>query len=131
MNLILLALVGGYLYSQPQLPASELASKLRVKDEVLLNAVHRGDRRAWEKATTPDFIYIEDGDILERAPFLDGLQDDGFTPLIIRTYKSLDSREIENWVQAAQQRALLRALKNGGPDHYSITSYDFEPLHLA
>jgi SpoVK/Ycf46/Vps4 family AAA+-type ATPase len=40
--------------------------------------------------------------------------------------KSLDSRDIENSVQAAQQRALLRAVKNGGPEHYSITLDDFE-----
>jgi SpoVK/Ycf46/Vps4 family AAA+-type ATPase len=45
--------------------------------------------------------------------------------------KSLDSRDIDNWVQAAQQRALLRAVKNGGPEHYSITLDDFEPLQLA
>src|SRR5258708_35972590 len=45
--------------------------------------------------------------------------------------KSLDSRDIENSVQAAQQRALLRAVRNGGPEHYSITLDDFEPLHTA
>jgi len=43
--------------------------------------------------------------------------------------KSLDSRDIENSVQAAQQKALLRAVRNGGPEHYSITLDDFEPLH--
>ncbi len=45
--------------------------------------------------------------------------------------KSLDSRDIENSVQAAQQRALLRAVRNGGPEHYSITLDDFEPLQFA
>ena len=45
--------------------------------------------------------------------------------------KSLDSRDIENWVHAAQQKALMRAVKNGGPEHYSITLDDFEPLQLA
>ncbi len=45
--------------------------------------------------------------------------------------KSLDSRAIENRVQAAQQKALMRAVNNGGPQHYSITLDDFEPLHLT
>jgi SpoVK/Ycf46/Vps4 family AAA+-type ATPase len=42
--------------------------------------------------------------------------------------KNLDSRNIENSVRAAQQKALLRAVRNGGPEHYSITLDDFEPL---
>jgi SpoVK/Ycf46/Vps4 family AAA+-type ATPase len=42
--------------------------------------------------------------------------------------KSFDSRDIENSVQAAQQKALLRAVRNGGPEHYSIALDDFEPL---
>jgi SpoVK/Ycf46/Vps4 family AAA+-type ATPase len=45
--------------------------------------------------------------------------------------KGLDSRDIENSVQAAQQKALLRAVRNGGPEHYSITLDDFEPLQTA
>jgi transitional endoplasmic reticulum ATPase len=45
--------------------------------------------------------------------------------------KSLDSRDIENSVQAAQQRALLRAVRNGGPEHYSISLDDFESLQLT
>jgi len=48
--------------SPAQSPDSELAAKLRAKDELLLNAVHRGDRNAWANATTPDFMYIEDGE---------------------------------------------------------------------
>jgi SpoVK/Ycf46/Vps4 family AAA+-type ATPase len=45
--------------------------------------------------------------------------------------KSFDSRDIENSVQAAQQKALLRAVRNGGPEHYSIALDDFEPLQTA
>jgi transitional endoplasmic reticulum ATPase len=45
--------------------------------------------------------------------------------------KSLDSRDIENSVLAAQQRALLRAVRNGGPEHYSITLDDFETPNTA
>jgi hypothetical protein len=65
-----------------------LEVKLRAKDERLLNAVHRGDRKAWEDSTTPDFMYIEDGDVLRRAPFLSELEEDGLAPLIIRTYEA-------------------------------------------
>ena len=45
--------------------------------------------------------------------------------------KTLDSRDIENSVLAAQQRALLRAVRNGGPEHYSITLDDFETPNTA
>jgi SpoVK/Ycf46/Vps4 family AAA+-type ATPase len=45
--------------------------------------------------------------------------------------KSLDSRDIENSVQAALLRALLRAVRNGGPEHYSITLDDFETPNTA
>ena len=49
---------------------TKLVADLRAKDELLLNAVHRGDRKAWADATTDDFLYIEDGDILHREAFL-------------------------------------------------------------
>jgi len=71
----------------PQSPDVELAAKLRAKDELLLIAVHHGDRNAWANATTPDFMYIEDGDILKREPFLKELEEDESTPLIIRSYE--------------------------------------------
>jgi transitional endoplasmic reticulum ATPase len=45
--------------------------------------------------------------------------------------KSIGSRDIENSVQAAQQRALARAVRNGGPEHYSISLEDFELLELT
>jgi SpoVK/Ycf46/Vps4 family AAA+-type ATPase len=38
----------------------------------------------------------------------------------------LASRDVENLVHAAEQRALLRAVRNGGPEHYSIILEDFE-----
>jgi hypothetical protein len=39
MKLVALALLGNFLYLQPQSPDSELAAKLRAKDELLLIAV--------------------------------------------------------------------------------------------
>jgi SpoVK/Ycf46/Vps4 family AAA+-type ATPase len=44
---------------------------------------------------------------------------------------NLDSRDIENSVNTAQQRALLRAVRNGGPEHYSITLDDFDSVDRA
>lgn len=53
--------------------------------------------------------------------------DDGVVLLAKLTEgKSLDSRDIENSVQAAQQKALLRAVRNGGPEHYSMSLDDFD-----
>jgi len=87
MNVIMLAMLGRLLYAQPQIPDATLTAKLRRKDEVLLNAVHRGNRKAWANATTPDFMYIEDGEILKRETFLNVLAEDGLTPLTIRSYE--------------------------------------------
>lgn len=86
MKLLALALLGTFLSLQPQSPDCEFAAKLRAKDELLLNAVHRGNRNVWANITTPDFMYIEDGDILKRESFLNELEEDGYAPLIIRTY---------------------------------------------
>jgi SpoVK/Ycf46/Vps4 family AAA+-type ATPase len=41
--------------------------------------------------------------------------------------RAMASRDVENFVHAAEQRALLRAVKDGGPEHYSIALEDFEP----
>lgn len=59
---------------------------LRQKDELLLMAVHRGDRATWDNATTPDFAYIEAGEVWPRDVFLNGLEEDGKQPLAIRQY---------------------------------------------
>lgn len=63
-----------------------LASRLRSYDEVLLNAVHRGDRATWERMTTSDFSYIEAGQIAQRREILEGLKETGKKPLAIRKY---------------------------------------------
>ena len=69
-----------------QSPDQDLAAELRRRDVALLNAVHRGDRKLWESSTTPDFLYIEDGEITPRAELLKELEEDGSAPLIIRTF---------------------------------------------
>jgi len=66
---------------------TNLAADLRSKDELLLNAVHRGDRKIWADTTTDDFLYIEDGEIQRREAFLQELEEDGSAPLIIRTFE--------------------------------------------
>ena len=65
----------------------KLAANLRAKDELLLNAVHRGDRKTWADIATDDFLYIEDGEILHREELLKELEEDGSEPLIIRTFE--------------------------------------------
>lgn len=56
-------------------------------DTSLLRAVHRGDPDTWERLTTSDFMYVEEGVVTRREQFLSELEDDGATPLIIRNYE--------------------------------------------
>jgi SpoVK/Ycf46/Vps4 family AAA+-type ATPase len=39
--------------------------------------------------------------------------------------KGLDSGQLEAWVQSAERKALLRAVDNGGPEHYELSLDDF------
>jgi SpoVK/Ycf46/Vps4 family AAA+-type ATPase len=39
--------------------------------------------------------------------------------------QALSGRDLEGWVQAAEQKALLRALQDGGPENFSIGLADF------
>jgi SpoVK/Ycf46/Vps4 family AAA+-type ATPase len=39
--------------------------------------------------------------------------------------RALSGRDLEGWVQAAEQKALLRALRDGGPDNFVIGLEDF------
>jgi SpoVK/Ycf46/Vps4 family AAA+-type ATPase len=40
--------------------------------------------------------------------------------------QAMASRDVEYLVRSAEQKALLRAVRNGGPEHYSIVLEDFE-----
>jgi hypothetical protein len=77
--------IAPFTYAQKHVSDS-LAYELRAKDEMLLNAVHRGDRKAWAELTTPDFLYIEDGVITDRKGLLNELEEDGNAPLAIQNY---------------------------------------------
>jgi hypothetical protein len=35
-------------------------------------------------------------------------------------------RDLNNWVRSAEQKALIRALEAGGPEHYLIGLDDFD-----
>ena len=83
--LVLNCFGAGALFAQTANP--QLATLLRGNDERLLNAVHRGDRVAWENLTTPDFMYVEEGSVQRRAEFLRNLAEDGYAPLLIRNYE--------------------------------------------
>ena len=39
--------------------------------------------------------------------------------------RALSGRDLEGWVQAAEQKALLRALQDGGPENFEIRIEDF------
>lgn len=53
--------------------------------------------------------------------------DDGALLLAQLTeHKGLATNDLETWVQSAERKALLRALQNGGPEHYSISLDDFD-----
>ena len=69
-------------------PASgaALQSWFRAEDQRLLVAVHSGGRAEWARVTTPDFAYVEEGELTPRNAFLEGLTPDGSEPLRIRDY---------------------------------------------
>jgi hypothetical protein len=65
----------------------DVTKVLRANDELLLTAIHRGDRNTWARLTTSDFMYVEEGQVSRREQFLRELEDDGLMPLIIRNYE--------------------------------------------
>jgi uncharacterized protein DUF4440 len=71
----------------PTSGSAELKVQLRRNDERLLAAVHRGDRQTWAELTTPDFMYVEEGQVSRRAQFLAELEEDGLDALVIRNYE--------------------------------------------
>lgn len=83
---IILAVLAGLTAARACGAKPDVPALLRQNDEVLLMAVHRGDRATWESMTTPDFAYIEAAEIWPKDVFLNGLGEDGKTPLVIRNY---------------------------------------------
>jgi hypothetical protein len=58
---------------------------------------------------------------------LDFSLDDGTTLLAdLSEGKSWNGRDLGSWVRSAEQRALMRAMRDGGPEHYSIGLDDFD-----
>jgi SpoVK/Ycf46/Vps4 family AAA+-type ATPase len=55
------------------------------------------------------------------------LNDGAFLLAQLTEDKGLDTNQLEAWVQSAERRALLRAIDNGGPEHYEIGLDDFDP----
>jgi ketosteroid isomerase-like protein len=52
-------------------PAPDDAATLRALDQALLDAIAPGDRATWDRALSPDAVYVdEDGHVLDRAAFL-------------------------------------------------------------
>lgn len=74
-------------FAQASDASAEITKVLRTNDELLLNAIHRGDRATWSRLTTSDFMYVEEGEVARREQFLRELEEDGSAPLIIRHYE--------------------------------------------
>jgi len=66
--------------------AASLTTQLRVQDQRLLIAVHNGGRELWDRLTTSDFTYVEEGEIQTKRDFLKDLEPDHSQPLVIRDY---------------------------------------------
>lgn len=74
-------------YGQSRTADPDVTRLLRQNDELLLNAIHRGDRKTWDRLTTSDFMYVEEGDVQRKPEFLRELKEDGLTPLILKNYE--------------------------------------------
>lgn len=74
-------------FAQASDAPADVRNVLHANDELLLTAIHRGDRATWARLTTSDFMYVEEGQVARRDEFLRELEDDGSLPLIIRNYE--------------------------------------------
>ena len=74
-------------FAQASDAPAEVKNELYANDKLLLTAIHRGDRSTWDRLTTSDFMYVEEGEVDRRDEFLRQLKDDGLQPLIIRNYE--------------------------------------------
>lgn len=73
MIAVLLAAAFLWLHAAPA--TDPTVALLRVKDQLLLDAIAPGNRQVWEQALAPDAIYVdEDGMIMNRAEFLKQLE---------------------------------------------------------
>ena len=75
------------IFAQASDAPADVKNVLYANDKLLLTAIHRGDRSAWARLTTSDFMYVEEGEVIRRDKFLRELEDDGLLPLIIRNYE--------------------------------------------
>jgi len=58
------------------------------------------------------------------------LDDGAFLLAQLTEDKGLDSGQLEAWVQSAERKALVRAVANGGPEHYELSLDDFALFNL-
>lgn len=98
-------------FAQASDAPTEVTNELRTNDELLLNAIHRGDRATWSRLTASDFMYVEEGEVSRREEFLRELEEDGSAPLIIRHY---EVKIIGNTAQVFHQDDVPHY--PGGPD---------------
>lgn len=87
LTLLICMVIASNSYGQSRAADPDITRLLRQNDELLLNAIHRGDRETWDRLTTSDFMYVEEGDVSRKPEFLRDLKEDGLAPLILRDYE--------------------------------------------
>jgi hypothetical protein len=107
-------ILAGAAHAQSAPTDPDLVRTLRHNDELLLEAIHRGDRDTWARFTTPDFMYVEEGEVSRRDDFLRELAEDGSKALVITDY---EAQRIGDTVQVfhrddVPQRAGKESTKN-------------------
>lgn len=85
--LLVSSVIASNSYGQSRTAATDVTQLLRQNDELLLNAIHRGNRETWDRLTTSDFMYVEEGNVQRKPEFLRELKEDGLAPLIIKDYE--------------------------------------------
>jgi SpoVK/Ycf46/Vps4 family AAA+-type ATPase len=50
------------------------------------------------------------------------------TPALAKASEGMSGRDLGSWIGRAEQKALLRAIAAGGPDHFALTLQDFDVL---
>lgn len=107
-------ILAGAAHAQSVPADPNLVRTLRHNDELLLEAIHRGDRDTWARLTTSDFMYVEEGEVSRRDDFLRELAEDGSKALVITDY---EAQRIGDTVQVfhrddVPQRAGKESTKN-------------------
>jgi hypothetical protein len=59
------------------------------------------------------------------------LEEASHTLATMREGKGMSGRDLKSWIGRAEQKALLRAIATGGPQHFALMVEDFDSLETA